>query len=51
MKLHVPNNVDQTVTTKNGKMVPLEGCTAIPASYPDLKYVRQYESTHDVNKG
>jgi branched-chain amino acid transport system substrate-binding protein len=51
MKLHVPNNTDQTVTTKDGKMVSLEGCTAIPASYPDLKYVRQYESTHDVNKG
>ena len=51
MKLHVPNNTDRTVTPKNGKMVEAEGCTDIPDSYPDLKYVREYESTHDVNKG
>ena len=50
MKLHVPNNTDLTVTPKDGKMVQEEGCTEIPASYPDLKYVREYESTHDVNK-
>jgi branched-chain amino acid transport system substrate-binding protein len=50
MKLHVPNNTDRTVTPKDGKMVEKEGCTDIPDSYPDLKYVRGYESTHDVNK-
>ena len=32
-------------------MVEAEGCTEIPDSYPDLKYVRQYESENDVNKG
>jgi branched-chain amino acid transport system substrate-binding protein len=51
MKLHIPNNVDRTVTTKAGKIVQLQGCTAIPASYPDLKYVRDFESKNDVNKG
>jgi branched-chain amino acid transport system substrate-binding protein len=51
MKLHVPNNTDRTVTTKDGKIVEAEGCTDIPASYPDLKYVREFEATHDVNKG
>jgi branched-chain amino acid transport system substrate-binding protein len=51
MKLHVPNNTDLTVTPKNGKMVQQEGCTEIPDSYPDLKYVREFEATHDVNKG
>jgi branched-chain amino acid transport system substrate-binding protein len=50
MKLHVPNNTDRTVTTKNGKIVEAEGCTDIPASYPDLKYVRDFESKNDVNK-
>jgi branched-chain amino acid transport system substrate-binding protein len=51
MKLHVPNNTDRTVTPKGGKMVELEGCTDIPDSYADLKYVREFEATHDVNKG
>jgi branched-chain amino acid transport system substrate-binding protein len=51
MKLHVPNNTDRTVTPKDGKMVEAEGCTDIPGSYPDLKYVRQFESENDVNKG
>ena len=51
MDKHVPNNTDRTVTPKDGKMVEAEGCTDIPDSYPDLKYVREYESTHDVNKG
>jgi branched-chain amino acid transport system substrate-binding protein len=51
MKLHVPNNTDRTVTTKNGKIVLLQDCTEVPASYPDLQYVRQFEATHDVNKG
>ncbi len=50
MKLHIPNNVDRTVTPKDGKMVEAEGCTEIPASYPDLEYVRQFESENDVNK-
>ena len=51
MDKHVPNNTDRTVTPKDGKMVEAEGCTDIPDSYPDLKYVREYEATHDVNKG
>jgi branched-chain amino acid transport system substrate-binding protein len=51
MKLHVPNNTDRTVTPKDGKMVEAEGCTDIPDANPDLKYVREFEATHDVNKG
>ena len=51
MKLHVPNNTDLTVTPKDGKMVQQEGCTDIPDSYPDLKYVREFEAQNDVNKG
>jgi branched-chain amino acid transport system substrate-binding protein len=50
MDKHVPNNNDRTVTPKDGKMVEAEGCTDIPDSYPDLKYVRQFEAEHDVNK-
>jgi branched-chain amino acid transport system substrate-binding protein len=51
MKLHVPNNTDWTVTPKDGKMVEAEGCTDIPDSFPDLKYVREFEGANDVNKG
>ena len=50
MKLHVPNNTDRTVTPKDGKMVEAEGCTDIPDSFPDLKYVREFEGANDVNK-
>jgi branched-chain amino acid transport system substrate-binding protein len=50
MKLHVPNNTDRTVTPKGSKMTEVEGCTDIPDSYPDLKYVREFESQNDVNK-
>jgi branched-chain amino acid transport system substrate-binding protein len=50
MKLHVPNNTDRTVTPKDGKMVEVEGCTDIPATYPDLEYVREFEAANDVNK-
>ena len=31
---HVPNNVDWTVTPKNGKMVIAQGCTAVSGSDP-----------------
>jgi ABC-type oligopeptide transport system ATPase subunit len=51
MRLHVPNNTDWTVTIKDGKMVEAEGCTDIPDSFEDLKYVRQFEAENDVNKG
>ena len=51
MKLHVPNNTDRTVTPKDGKMVEAEGCTDIPDSVADLKYVRQFESSNNVNEG
>jgi len=51
MKLHVPNNTDRTVTPKDGKMTEAEGCTEIPATWPDLEYVRKFEAENDVNKG
>ena len=50
MKLHVPNNADRTVTPKDGKMTEAEGCTDIPDSFPDLKYVRQFEAENNINK-
>ena len=39
---------DRTVTPKDGKMVEVEGCTDIPDSFPDLKYVRQFEAENDL---
>ena len=40
---HVPNNVDRTVTPKNGKMVVKEGCFKISAADPDIAKVRAIE--------
>jgi branched-chain amino acid transport system substrate-binding protein len=40
---HVPNNVDRTVTPKNGKMVIKEGCFKISAADPDIAKVRAIE--------
>jgi branched-chain amino acid transport system substrate-binding protein len=51
LPVHVPNNTDRTVTPKDGKMVEAEGCTDIPATNDDLKTVRAFEASHDVNKG
>ena len=51
MPVHVPNNTDRTVTTKDGKIVEIEGCRDIPASWPDLAQVRKFEQENDVNKG
>jgi branched-chain amino acid transport system substrate-binding protein len=40
---HVPNNVDRTVTPKNGKMVIKEPCFKISAADPDIARVRLIE--------
>lgn len=40
---HIPNNVDRTVTPKNGKMVLKEGCFKISAADPDIAKVRALE--------
>ena len=37
---HIPNNVDRTVTPKNGKMVVKEGCFKISAADTDIAKVR-----------
>src|SRR5215211_2052898 len=50
-KLNKEGINDALLNIKDGKMVEAEGCTDIPDSYPDLKYVREFEATHDVNKG
>jgi branched-chain amino acid transport system substrate-binding protein len=34
--LHIPNNVDITVTPSNGRMVVAEGCTPISAVDPGI---------------
>lgn len=43
---HVPNNVDRTVTPKNGKMVIKEGCFKISAADPDIAKVRAIEKAN-----
>jgi branched-chain amino acid transport system substrate-binding protein len=41
--LHVPNNVDLTVTPQDGKMVQFEDCFPISDAEPAIKQVRQIE--------
>jgi branched-chain amino acid transport system substrate-binding protein len=41
--LHIPNNVDLTVTPKDGKMVQDEDCFEISDAEPGIKQVRQIE--------
>jgi branched-chain amino acid transport system substrate-binding protein len=41
--LHVPNNVDLTVTPKDGKMAQDEDCFAISDAEPGIAKVRQIE--------
>jgi hypothetical protein len=35
--LHIPNNVDYTVTPDNGKMEVAQGCTPISAADPQMR--------------
>jgi branched-chain amino acid transport system substrate-binding protein len=39
--LHIPNNVDYTVTPDNGQMVVAQGCTAISSSDPQIAAYRK----------
>ena len=38
--MHIPNNVDRTVTPNNGKMVVKEPCFKISAADPDIAAAR-----------
>jgi branched-chain amino acid transport system substrate-binding protein len=42
--LHIPNNVDRTVTPKDGVMVQNEDCFQISDAEPDIAKVRGFES-------
>jgi branched-chain amino acid transport system substrate-binding protein len=42
--LHIPNNVDRTVTPSGGVMVEKEGCFDISEADPDIAQVRQIEA-------
>jgi branched-chain amino acid transport system substrate-binding protein len=39
--MHIPNNVDYTVTPDNGKMVTAQGCTPISANDPQIAAYRK----------
>jgi branched-chain amino acid transport system substrate-binding protein len=47
--LHIPNNVDRTVTPQNGKMVQQEDCFPISAADPDIAKVRAIEKAQGVS--
>ena len=49
---HIPNNVDLTVTPKNGKMVIAERCFKISAADPDIRDgPRHREKNPQLTKG
>ena len=43
--LHIPNNTDWTVTPQDGRMVQVQGCTAISSADPDIARVRAIEKS------
>jgi branched-chain amino acid transport system substrate-binding protein len=43
--MHIPNNMDYTVTPDNGKMVTAQGCTLISAVDPQIKAYRDVAGT------
>jgi branched-chain amino acid transport system substrate-binding protein len=50
--VHIPNNVDRTVTPKNGKMVVAEPCFKISAADPDIAQARVIEKKNpQLTKG
>jgi branched-chain amino acid transport system substrate-binding protein len=49
--LHIPNNVDLTVTPNHGKMVIKENCFPISAADPDIAKVRALEKKYKLNSG
>ena len=46
--LHIPNNVDYTVTPDNGKMVTAQGCTQISSVDPQIAQYRSAAGTAAV---
>jgi branched-chain amino acid transport system substrate-binding protein len=44
--VHIPNNVDRTVTPNNGKMVVKQGCFKISAGDPDVAAARAVQKAH-----
>ena len=43
--MHIPNNVDYTVTPDNGKMVVAQGCTAVSSVDPEIAAYRTVAGT------
>jgi branched-chain amino acid transport system substrate-binding protein len=43
--MHVPNNADFMTTPDNGKLVTIQGCTAVPSSDPQLAAYRRLAGT------
>jgi branched-chain amino acid transport system substrate-binding protein len=49
--VHIPNNVDRTVTPKNKRMVLKEKCFKISAADPDIAKARVYEKRFKLTSG
>jgi branched-chain amino acid transport system substrate-binding protein len=51
LSLHIPNNVDYTTTPEGGKMVTVEGCTAISNSDPQIAKYRAVAKAAGISPG
>ncbi len=49
LALHIPNNADYTVTPDNGKMITVQGCTAISSADPQIAQYRSVATSAGVN--
>jgi len=51
LPLHIPNNVDYTVTPDNGKMITVQGCTPISSADPQIAEYRKVAEAAGINPG
>ncbi len=51
LPLHIPNNVDYTTTPDNGRMITVQGCTAISNADPQIAAYRAAAKAAGINPG
>jgi branched-chain amino acid transport system substrate-binding protein len=49
LSMHIPNNADYTVTPENGKMITVQGCTAISSADPQIAQYHKVASAGNVD--
>jgi len=49
LSMHIPNNADYTVTPENGKMITVQGCTAISSADPQIAQYHKVAAAGNVD--